>query len=268
MPPQEEPGWLPRWISATPFRHPIFLVALAIPPLAYALHALLSITLEPFHGDFDIFLHLVKEWSLLISPLFVWCGWRKLLFVLNRRPSRSAKASLVLTWLLLPYLALQLWWFQVGESSIQPHRFSPTFPAFLAGPLIGFAMGFLHVRQARQPSLLGFLAITISLAWALLPFSLEVDAWTSGGWDSGNNWFNVVPLLGSAATGLVAGLSMSKMMITGFFSSAYFYLPLLLGCAFLEIRLKRLPVRSSLITLAGILTFLPFFHEWENYWWD
>jgi len=205
---------------------------------------------------------------LLISPMIAYCIWRKLLFLLNRRLRLKDKAITVLTAFLLSFLALQLWWFQFGEATIKPHNFSPTIPSFLAGPMIGLAMGFLHVRNARQQSLLGFLALAFSLSWALMPLSLEIDARTSGGWQAGNNWFDVVPLLGSAMEGLMVALSMCKLMITQGGSSAYFYIPFLIGCAGIEIRLRGLPLRSSLITLAGILTFLPFFHEWMNYWWD
>ncbi len=264
----EEPGWLPLWISATPFRHPFFLLMLAIPPLAHALHGLLSIVQEPFQGEFDGFLHGIKDWSWLISPMFVYCAWRKTLFVLNRRIHLDSRATRILIWLLIPFLALQLWWFQVGEAPTERHGFSPTIPRFFAGPAIGLAMGLLHVQAARQKSLLGFLTLVVALSWVIMPISLEMATWTSPRWGGGNNWFTVIPFLGSAANGLLFGLAMAKMMITSGLESAYLYLPFVLGCAFIEIKLRDLPLRSSLISLLGILAFLPFFHEWENYWID
>lgn len=259
---------MPRWISATPFRHPVFLLLLSLPALADALHAYLTITREPFRGAFDDFLHDILGWSLLISPVLVWCGWRKLLFVLVRRLRFRAKAAWTLAALLIPFLLVQFWWFHVGITPQEGHGFSPTLPRFLAGPAIGLAMGLIHVQQVRCRSLLGFLALTVSLGWVLIPPAMEMAMWTSPHWGGGSNWFTTIPFLGSTPDGLIIGLTIAKGAITDGLGTAYVYLPVLLLVAGIEIRVARLPWRSSLVTLAGILVFLPFFHEWENFWWD
>lgn len=86
-------------------------------------------------------------------------------------------------------------------------------------------------------------------------------------WNGQDNWFTAIPLLGSAANGLILGLSMMDLLHLRQLSP-FFTLPFLLGFTIIEIRLRGLPWRSSLLTLAGILVFLPFFNEWEYSWWD
>lgn len=248
LPRLEEPGWLPLWISATPFRHPIFLGVLAIPLLADALHS-------------------IKDWSLLIGPIFAYCAWRKLLYVLHRRLGLGSRTVWLLPSLFLALLLTQLLWWQFGEGSTEEHWFTSTLPSFLAGPLIGIGMGLLHVGSVRQRSVIVFFALLISLSWALIPISLEVAVLTPQHWNGQDNWFTAIPLLGSAANGLILGLSMMDLLHLRQLSP-FFTLPFLLGFTIIEIRLRGLPWRSSLLTLAGILVFLPFFNEWEYSWWD
>lgn len=260
-----EPKWLPKWITETPFRHPIFLVVLLIPVVAFALHGALSITHDPFRNAFDDLLHGLFLWSFLISPMLFYCGWRKSLFLLNRRLRLSERCAWALTYLLVSFLLLQLYWFWAGTQHEAERGFSPMLPQFLAGPLIGITLGLLHVQQATKRSFLGFTTLVCSMAWLLFPVAATSSLLTDGKGD-GNNWFDAVPLAGSCADGLMLLLSMpyqSRIQDTPWTFLAFF-----VGILLTEAWIRKLPFRSTMLSFACFLAVLPFFDEWQHFWWD
>lgn len=261
----EEPGWLPRWISRTPLKHPAFLLLLAFPPLADALHGLLSITHEPFRNAYDDFLHDVIPWAYLISPMLCYCWWRRILFLIVRRTRLNDRGSLVLCGLLIPLLALQVYAFSLETEESSWRYYASTIPVFAAGPAIAFLLGLIHMQRRQKRSLHGFLALGCSLSWLLIPAMTEA-AYLTAGQGGRNNWFSVIPFAGSAGEGLIFPYLIPLQFLPNQGSMGFVVCCLLLAALLLaEWRIRRLSLLSTLTTLATIVVFLPFFLEWSNF---
>ncbi|MGB0953082.1 MAG: hypothetical protein ACPG31_07640 [Planctomycetota bacterium] len=236
-----------------------------MPSIAFALHGALSITHEPFLNDFDSFLHMVSAWTFFTSPMLAYCLWRKTLHILVRRSGLGDGGAWLLSYLLIGFLLLQLYWFYTGPQHDAMRGFSPTLPEFLAGPIIALALGVIHVQQATQRTFLGVVTLFCSLGWLLFPVAATASLLTDGkGHD--NNWFDAVPIAGDCADALLFGITLLFMGLTQ--SSPWTLVFLLGGAMLLEAWIRKLPFRSSLVSIASLTAILPFFHEWEHFWWD
>lgn len=202
---------------------------------------------------------------LLFAP-FLWRVWRRCLFLLRRR-TEGMRLDVPVAVLLAAILIGELAYFRLGETRGNWPPYSPTWPAFLAGPVIALLSGWLAMGEKQYRSHSGRLLLGLSLIWFLFPISLDLDAliptWATNPID------NPLPFVPAALFSVVL-YTLTAYGLASFFTGGYLEVVALalVLIPLWEWRKGRIRWVTAMTTIMTGFALAPFLHEWINHIFD